>query len=101
MAAQGGTGQPDRAVPLDVLRPGVAAGPRQRLRHRVPFGGDRGGHEDAGAGRGQSSFFSLNDHRPVTAWLSFFPSPALMETRVELPWAPYWALKKTLPGIVR
>jgi hypothetical protein len=24
-----------------------------------------------------------------------------METSVELPWAPYWALKNTLPGIVR
>lgn len=90
-----------RAVQGHPRQPYLAAGPGQRPGHRVPFGGDGGGHEDAGAGRGQSSFLSLNDHRPVTAWLSFFPSPALMETRVESPWAPYWALKNTLPGMVR
>ena len=44
---------------------------------------------------------SLKDHRPVTVLPAFLPSPALMVTRVELPWAPYWALKKTLPGMVR
>lgn len=39
---------------------------------------------------------NLKDHRPLTVL-----SPSLMETTVELPVAPYWVLKNTLPGIVR
>ncbi len=41
-------------------------------------------------GTDQEAFSSLKDHRPVTLL-----SPSLMETRVELPLAPYCALKNT------
>lgn len=77
----------------------TGGGGRERPGHRVPFDRDRGGYEDACrtyGRRGQESFLSVKDHRPLTV-----VSPSLMETSVELPLAPYCALKNTLPGIVR
>ncbi|CAM5720794.1 hypothetical protein SVIOM342S_08594 [Streptomyces violaceorubidus] len=74
---------------------------RERPSHRVPFGGDRGGHEEVHGGRGRQSFFSLKTHTPVMFWLSSLPSRAATATFVELPWAPYCALNNTLPGTVR
>lgn len=50
---------------------------------------------------GGQSFFSSKTHTPVMFWLSSLPSRTATATFVESPWAPYWALKNTLPGTVR
>ncbi|CAM5607513.1 hypothetical protein SVIOM74S_06633 [Streptomyces violarus] len=66
--------------------------------HRVPFNDNRGGnkHPAQPSGSDYASFSSLKFHSPDVSF-----SPCLMDTSVELPCAPYWALKNTLPGMVR
>ncbi|SOR80988.1 hypothetical protein SCNRRL3882_4441 [Streptomyces chartreusis NRRL 3882] len=70
----------------------------KRLRHRVPFNSNRGGdkHPAQPSGSDYASFSSLKFHNPDVSF-----SPSLMDTSVELPCAPYCALKNTLPGMVR